>query len=70
MIGATIAARSRSARRQFQRPSQRLDSRVDGSALDARVAEVVKRRRVLGAGAVLVLDHRRGGLRHAAALAA
>jgi hypothetical protein len=56
-----FAEHRRGVWRQFQRAYQRPDSQVGGPALDARVAEVVQRPRVLAAGAGL--GHRRGGLR-------
>ncbi len=57
-----LAEHRRGVGRTFQRASQRPDSQVGGSALDARVAEVVQRPGVLRAGAVPALGHRRGGL--------
>jgi hypothetical protein len=60
-----LAEHRRGVRRQFQRACQRPDSQVADPALYARITEVIERPRVLRAGAVPALRHRRGGLRQA-----
>ena len=57
-----LAEHRRGVRRQVQRAGQRPDRQVAGPALQARVAEVVQHPRILRAGAVPAVCHRRGGL--------